>query len=333
MNVAFAPSAPLAPRDVRTALLGAVVAIGLTAAPGAVWADRPCDPMPVAGFTTPGAPPPPPQHPGPGLRPVSLPVVVHYMRMAGSSHEAETRLRPEMLIEFFGESATINAIWRQAGVRLYLHGFERCAFRFADFGLDENANGEIDSPARSAEGKLRFRRINERFNAPDVRGVDLYVWSGINQDGGYGDRWLDTGTLRAGAAWIDTDCLENQRVDCDLLLAHEIGHFLGLCHSCTIGQPLPRVACTRCLPPSMRQPKGSYTLKNCDDVPGARIMRSDNLKLLLPHIVDGTELNRCERRLANSFASRRVHITTRIRGGTTWVAEASASCRETRSTW
>jgi hypothetical protein len=332
MLAASASSVSPALRGARIALLGAVVAVSLLAAPGAVWADRPCDPMPVAGFTTPATPPAPPERPGPGLTPVSLPVVVHYMRITGSGNEVETRFRPETLIELFGESGTINAIWRQAGVRLYLHRFERCAFRFADFGLDENANGEIDSPARSAEGKERFRRINERFNAPDVRGVDLYVWSGINQNSGYGDRWLDTGKLRAGAAWVDTDCLEDRHVACDLLLAHEIGHFLGLCHSCMVGEPLPRVPCTRCLPASMRKPNGSYTLKSCSDVP-TRIMRSDNLKTLLPHTVNGTELNDCERRLANSFASKRLTTKTTIRGGTAWVAEASASCRETRSTW
>src|SRR5262249_51282989 len=147
------------------------------------------------------SPPPPPPSPGAGMAGYSLPVVVHYMRTAGSPHDAATKIRPAQLIEYFEEAATVNTIWRQAGVRLYLQRFEECSFKFADFGLANNPNDEVDSPARSAEGKERFRRINQAYNATDLRAVDLYVWWGINQDGGYGDRWLDTGALRAGAAW------------------------------------------------------------------------------------------------------------------------------------
>jgi hypothetical protein len=243
------------------------------------------------------------------------------------------RLRPDMLIKYFEESGIVNTIWRQGGVRLYLQRFEACSFKFTDFGLDGNENEEIDSPARSQEGKERFRKINAVYNATDLRTLDLYVWWGINQNSGYGDRWLDTGPLRAGAAWIDTDCLDNTHVDCDRLLAHEIGHFLGLCHSCVVGESIPRIECTRCLPASMRRADGSYTLKSCGAGPGTRIMRSDNLMLRSPYTVGGAELNLCERRLANSFASKRVNTTTNTGGNRPWVAVEWASCRETRSTW
>ena len=323
----------------KTALvLGLVllVAVFLCILPAPTAAQPParaCAPMQVPSFTSPASPPTPPPAPGPGLVGVSLPIVVHYMKTVGSSNDVTTRLRPEMLVEYLEESGAVNTIWRQAGVRLYLQRFETCSFTFSDFGLAENTNDEVDSPDRSQEGKQRFRKINEAYNATDLRALDLYVWWGINQNGGYGDRWLDSGPLRAGAAWIDTDCLDNRHVNCDFLLAHEIGHFLGLCHSCNVGQSIPRVECTRCLPASMRRADGSYTLKSCDAVPGARIMRSDNMMLLLPYMVNGTELNLCERRLANSFASRRVAITTNTGGNNLWVAAEWASCRETRSTW
>lgn len=317
----------------RGVRIGALVAVCLLAAPAAGWADRPCEPMRVEGFKTPVTPPPrPPASRDRQLKSVSLPVVVHYMR-TGSGRDAEGQFTPQMLVELFGASGTVNAIWRQASVRLYLHGFERCDIRFEDFGLEENANAEVDSPARSAEGKERFRRINQRYNTPGFRGVDLYVWPGITSEGGYGDRWLDAKErLRAGAAWIDTDCVDNNPRDCDLLLAHEIGHFLGLCHSCTLGDPIPRVPCDRCLPDSMKKPNGTYTLKRCGNAP-RRLMRADNMRALRPGPLTGKELDQCERRLANDFASKRLTTKTTSTGGTTWVAEASASCRETRSTW
>jgi hypothetical protein len=106
--------------------------------------------------------------------------------------------------------------------------------------------------------------------------------------------------------WIDKDCLGSQ--NCDLLLAHEIGHFLGLCHACTIGTPIPRVECSRCLPESMQQSDGTFTLADCDQVRGPRLMRNDNLLLLGSRKVtsDGQELSTCERKLAKSFAERRI---------------------------
>jgi hypothetical protein len=320
-------------RVVSLAIVLVTAALGALPAPAVAQPPRACEAMTVEGFTAPTTAPPPPQGADPELVPVSLPVVVHYMNVAGSGEEVAGRFRPDKLIQYFRESGVVNRIWYQAGVLLYVQRFERCTVRFADFGLDPGPSQEIDSPARSEAGRERFRRINAAYNAPDVRGVDLYVWGGIVQDGGYGDRWLETGALRAGAAWIDPDCFDNQHVDCDLLLAHEIGHFLGLCHSCSVGQDQLRVGCVRCLPASMKQPDGSFTLKNCRQLPGKRIMRSDNLKLFLPYTVNGRELSRCERRLANSFAHRRVALTTKQQGGAAWVAAQWESCRDTRSTW
>jgi hypothetical protein len=313
-------------------LLASVALAAARPAPVAAQPPRACEPMVVEGFTAPATAPAPPRGVAPELVALSVPVVVHYMNIAGSDGEVARRFPPDKLIQYFRESGVVNRIWYQAGMLLYLQRFEACSFRFADFGLDAGPSQEIDSPARSEAGRERFRRINEAYNAPDIRGVDLYVWGGIMQDGGYGDRWLETGALRAGAAWIDPDCFDNRNVDCDLLLAHEIGHFLGLCHSCVVGQAQPGIRCTRCLPDSMKQPDGSYTLEKCREVP-KRIMRSDNLKLFLPYTVNGTELSRCERRLANAFAHRRVALTTKPEGGASWVAAQWESCRDTRSTW
>ena len=271
---------------------------------------RPCDPMQVPGFTSPVTPPPGPSSTDVQLVPLSLPVVVHYMSVAGSGNDFSSTLAPAKLVKYFADGGKVNKIWRHAAIRLYIQRFESCTFSFARFEGSRSSTGEIISPARSTDGRDLFYKINEIYNAPDVRGIDLYVWLGIDRDGGYGDRWR--GPVPAVAAWIDTDCAQNEHPDCDLMIAHEIGHFLGLCHACVITDPVP-VTCTRCLPSSMRRPDGTYILANCNDVPDKRIMRNDNLKRFLPYTVSaqGVELNQCERRLANAFARRRLMITTR----------------------
>jgi hypothetical protein len=294
------------------AALAAVWCVAL--APGtASGGSRPCDVMDVPGFTVPVVAPDAPPASDAALVPVSLPVVVHFMKLDGSSNDVSTKITPRMLLEHFGDAGAINVIWRQAAVRLYVQRFELCTFTADTIPLAGASHEEIASPARSVAARQRFRQIANDYNASDVRGVDLYVWWGIQREGGYADRWLETGPLRAGAAWVDTDCQAGPLPYCDLILAHEIGHFLGLCHGCTIGQAIPGVTCVRCLPETMRQPDGSFTLANCDEAPDVRLMRSDNLILFLPYTVTGTELSPCERRLANSFANARVKVTTNTR--------------------
>lgn len=241
--------------------------------------------------------------PEPQTTDLRLPVVVHYMVRTGSRHDVADQITPAMLQDLFGEHGRVISLWQQAGIRPYLRRVEKCRISFATFGLSVNREEELPSPAGSTAAKTLFRRINETYNARDVSGLDLYVWWGIQKVAGYGDRYVDAGRWRAGAAWIDKDCRANH--SCDLLIAHEVGHFLGLCHACTIGAPL-RVECTRCLPDSMKKPNGAFVLASCDLITGPRLMRDDNLTLLEPHKVEGTELSACERKLAKEFATRRI---------------------------
>jgi hypothetical protein len=74
-------------------LLGTALVCVLAVPVAAQQAARGCAAMGVPGFTTPTSPPTPPSPPGPGLVPVSLPVVVHYMKTVGSPHDAAARLR------------------------------------------------------------------------------------------------------------------------------------------------------------------------------------------------------------------------------------------------
>lgn len=235
-----------------------------------------------------------------------LPVVVHYMVQTGSRNDVSKKLPPAALEQIFRDTSRLTLIWRHAEIRPYLHRVERCSFSSRAFGIPANAAEDLPNPDRTDAGKELFQKINRAYNAPDVAGLDLFIWWGIQGVAGYADPHRDSGSRRTGAVWIDKDCLGSQ--NCDLLVAHEIGHFLGLCHACTIGSPVPQVPCSRCLPETMQRPDGTFTLANCKQVRGPRLMRNDNLLLFKSHKVtdDGQELSPCERELAKTFAEQRI---------------------------
>jgi hypothetical protein len=80
--------------------------------------------------------------------------------------------------------------------------------------------------------QTRFRWINGAYNSSAVSGVDVYVWWKLDRSSGYGAPHLQTGMASGlGAVWID-GCAG---VPCGHLVAHELGHFLGLCHTCSAG--------------------------------------------------------------------------------------------------
>jgi hypothetical protein len=233
-----------------------------------------------------------------------LPVVVHYMVKTGSEHDVSEKLKPRTLERIFRDGGRLTSIWGHAEIRPYLQRVERCAFSFSAFDIPSNPGEDLPNPDDGGPGQKMFYTINRHYNARDVAGVDLYIWWGIQGSGGYADFHRDSGPRRPGGVWIDKDCVGSQ--NCDLLLAHEIGHFLGLCHACTIASP-SRVRCTRCLPSTMKGSDGKFTLARCH-VRSPRLMRDDNLLNREPYTVTerGDELSTCERTLAKEFAERRV---------------------------
>jgi hypothetical protein len=150
------------------------------------------------------------------------------------------------------EKWNINDIWRPAGIHFYILRTETCQYLVDQVG-------SIPLPIPNPDDLSQFHRLNEAFNAPGFKGVDVYVWPSFNSDGGYGSpRVNDTGPV-AGAVWLKAGVFEIEGpyrkaktlsptdpglpFDTVLLVAHELGHFLKLSHRCTKDGPPP--ICTR----------------------------------------------------------------------------------------
>ena len=248
---------------------------------------------------SPSAPPlpPPVTVPPPAGITITLPVNVHYMKSTDPRHvhanDLEQVFPERLLVKLFGDSSSgaVNAIWRQAKIRLSLHRAEACDYDPAAFDVESGAREEIPSPMAGDFGRRVFNKINAAFNSTATPGVDLYLWTDIRAGlVGYGASHRRSAPPRTGGVWVDKGCVETLGARCPALVAHEIGHFLGLCHSCenSITNSGP---CTICLPP------GTQTAPVC----GPR----ENL-LMRPWF-DGTKLTQCEIGQARLKAAERLN--------------------------
>jgi hypothetical protein len=274
--------------------LGVVAGLAL-GAPGVAAAQaRSCHALPFS----PSAPPAPPKVtvPPPEKTPITLPVYVRYMKSTDRRHvqanDLERVFSEGVVLKLFGDSsASANAIWRQAKVRLSLHRVEACDYDPAAFDVESDAKEEIPSPMAGDFGQRVFRKINTAFNSAAPPGVDVYLWMDIRAGlVGYGASHRRTPTARVGAVWVDKGCVETLGARCTGLVAHEIGHFLGLCHSCENSLTDSGV-CTVCLP------KGAKTAPVC----------GSKENFLMRPWFDGTRLTECEIGQARLRAAERVN--------------------------
>ena len=236
---------------------------------------------------------------------VVLPVIVHYMKSTGQTHRGNDVAKvfsQALLRRYFDRAQFINGtVWQQAKIRLFLHRIEACRYDPAFTGQLPKQPEEIPSPTAGTDGPEMFRRVNDAYNYQNVRGLDLYLWWEIGGRAvGYARPYhLSGGETTTGAVWVDRQCLETTEMakQCPHLIAHEAGHFLGLCHVCKLlGDS--QTKCTSCVPAFDQLPDCSSA-----KAPKDAIMRSR---------FDGKKLvNTCEIDRARDEASSRLGSTSR----------------------
>ena len=229
--------------------------------------------------------------PGDGQHAV-VPVIVRFMKNKNPNfaRDPEEQLSIEEVESFFDSGGTINTIWRRANVSLALHRIERCPYAVHDLGFDQG----FKIPSPKANDWAGFFRVNELYNFGDF-GLDVYIWWGIKFGMAFAAPHRVDGMPRKGAVWLGSNCLNAQTVtQCETLIAHEAGHFFGLCHVCTI---------TGDDPPSRGPSALCHTCQsavpNCQGMaaPRNRLMRAD---------ANGTTLSRAEKACALGKARERV---------------------------
>jgi hypothetical protein len=245
---------------------------------------------------------------------VVVPVIIHYMMLkldsvprgarfnADDNHVAEVLATAPQLEGLFAAPATgvprkqrnVNHVWKPFGVRLGLVRVERCDFTWADVS-------KVPVPGPAATDLARFRALARRFNTPGFNGLNVYQWPKIDGSAGaYGfTPRADGASPGPGAVWYHVPSL----VDSDpgpapnppprvLLLAHEIGHFFTLKHTCTFSS--------------------EPGLPDCPE-PGSS-------GKLMSAFADGTGLNECERRKARQGVQK-------VMQGTPIATEEEITCR------
>ncbi|HMH49912.1 MAG TPA: hypothetical protein VK548_06745 [Candidatus Acidoferrum sp.] len=213
---------------------------------------------------------------------IAVPVVAHYMKSRDEFFEdnnVEEIVSRGSLARLLAPTGTMNTIWRGSGVFFFVQRVERCTYLLQDFLPNAPGDAMENVPDPADDCLDAFSRINHGYNFDPSPGLDLYVWWSIAVSGlmGYGAPHKVVGTTRqAGAVWLDRQCVDpnvNPLGSCGHALAHEAGHFLGLCHKCL----------TRLTPTASRDQCGfCLSIPDCGANDGGFLMRDDGRGRQIP---------------------------------------------------
>ena len=189
-------------------------------------------------------------------------VVLHLMQARGMDHQArELQYReqwnwqlaktadavsdfwmpegmPKRVYDYFGLGGKVTTIWEKHQIHLRLLRIETCTYLSDDLRLDGRPRDSMFTPESQVPWAHQlFRGINRLFTVSEPNVIHVLLWWSIQEDDveqvtvrGYARSAAHGGP----AVWADAygceilETLPNDR--CALLLAHEIGHTLGLQH-------------------------------------------------------------------------------------------------------
>jgi len=130
-------------------------------------------------------------------------------------------------------SESVNTIWRAAGIEFSLAGRDVRYYSSEDVRSRHNI---LPGDCRPTKARLApFRALQEKFGRQDFYGLHTFIWWNLEAGGGCGlsTRYGTSGGVsQPGAIFLEAVALVGRLADRPphLLVAHEIGHFLGLPH-------------------------------------------------------------------------------------------------------
>jgi hypothetical protein len=152
---------------------------------------------------------------------------------------------PAAIDAIFGRDGKVNHIWKQAKIRFSLLNVETCEYQSERLRLDGRPRESMFTPeSRMPWAAQLFRSINRLFTSAHPHVIHVLIWWSIMEDDvdGISVQGYARSAAHGGpAVWVDAyQCLripdEPSAEDatnyggCGRLLAHEIGHTLGLQH-------------------------------------------------------------------------------------------------------
>lgn len=173
----------------------------------------------------------------------------------------------------------VNAIWSPVRIQFDVRLVERCHFTRREVGPYENKFNLREPPDVGPETRerdfTRVRSIGVRFNVPSFRGINVYVWPSLIKPWGFSLRSAFPGST---AIWLDATAAASTKGGPAALrfgrnVAHEIGHVLGLRHSCT-ATPRSELELSDCHVPASRNEDDPC--EDVKDLPAFRLLMADS---------------------------------------------------------
>jgi hypothetical protein len=177
------------------------------------------------------------------VRMVTIPTLVHLMKHESTPRFAADNARVDAvspLVPTLFKAEGVNAVWGVALARLsfaLVESNETHLYTDDDIHARDNIVPGHCDPLE--EELVRFRALQQKFGRANFRGLQVFVWCNLTVGNGCGVSGVSDekiapfgryGHTRPGAVFVDTFGLLGSGARPALLMAHEIGHFLGLKH-------------------------------------------------------------------------------------------------------